>query len=575
MDFSSIVFKYRRCCFPLAVMVIVLAQFSSPAQNRTVGVLSMTADTASGYTLFAPLSGTQTYLIDNFGREINSWKSDKTSGASDYLLEDGSLLRCESTRNMSFNGGGSGGRVKRTSWDGQVLWTYDYSNNEHCQQHDIEYLPNGNVLLLAWEVKSQSEASARGRTATGNVWMDHVVEVKPSGSTGGEIVWEWHVWDHLIQENDQSKSNYGTVADHPELVDINFKSSESGFGGSSTDWLHTNAVAYNEELDQILISVLDLSEVWIIDHSTTKAEAASHSGGKHGRGGDLLYRFGNPAAYKSGSNSSRLLYQQHGPVWIAKGLPGAGNIIVFNNGSQSRGSSVDEFKLPVDVDGKYDLTTAPEKVWSYAPSGFYSTNLGNAQRMANGNTLICQGPQGTFWEVDSEKDVVWKYLSPVTSSGITQQGQNPGGGFGMSPNQCFRVNRYAPDYAAFEGRNIHPPTTPLEGGNLITVKPGKVVSVSSAGNVSMPQDFSVWSYTNPSGTTSAKTIQLSLPHSTDVSVRIYNADGREIVTLVNRYLSAGTYKYKWDANGCASGIYFVKLVAKNHAAVANRMVVLQ
>ncbi|MBN2036427.1 MAG: aryl-sulfate sulfotransferase, partial [Chitinispirillaceae bacterium] len=264
--------NFRKCYFPFAVSLLLLAYLSAPAQNRTVGVLSMTADTATGYTLFAPLSGTSTYLVDNFGREIKSWKSDKTSGASDYLLEDGSLLRCESMRNMSFNGGGSGGRVKRTSWDGQVMWTYDYSNSDHCQQHDIEYLPNGNVLLLAWEVKTAAEASARGKTTTSNVWMDHVVEVKPSGSSGGEIVWEWHVWDHLVQEKDQSKENYGVVKDHPELVDINFNS-------SGADWLHTNAVFYNEEFDQILISVVDLSEVWIIDHSTTKAEAASHSGG--------------------------------------------------------------------------------------------------------------------------------------------------------------------------------------------------------------------------------------------------------------------------------------------------------
>ncbi|MBN1757538.1 MAG: aryl-sulfate sulfotransferase, partial [Chitinispirillaceae bacterium] len=411
-----------------------------------------------------------------------------------------------------------------------------------------------------------------GRTATGNVWMDHVVEVKPSGSSGGEIVWAWHVWDHLIQDKDQSKSNYGTVADHPELVDINYKNSEGGgFGGSSTDWLHTNSVDYNEDLDQIMISVLDFSEVWIIDHSTTKEEAASHSGGKHGKGGDLIYRFGNPAAYKSGSSSDRLLYGQHGPEWISKGLQGAGNIIIFNNGNQSRGSSVDEFKLPVDANGVYDLNTAPEKVWSYAPSGFYATNLGNAQRMANGNTLICQGPQGTLWEVDSEKDIVWKYLSPVTSSGITQQGQNPGGGMGMSPNQCFRAYRYAPDFAGFAGKNIKPPATPLEGGNLITVEPGKVVNVSTSGDVHVPEIFSLSSHTNP---TSATAINITIPRNTDVAVKIYNADGREVATLVNQYLSTGNYSFPWNANGLAGGMYFVRLVTKNYTT-AHRMVVLQ
>ncbi|MBN1760584.1 MAG: aryl-sulfate sulfotransferase [Chitinispirillaceae bacterium] len=574
-DFSSIDFKYRRFCFPLVVTLIILAHLSILAQTRTVGVISMTADTTAGYTLFAPLMGTVTYLVDNFGREINSWKSDKTSGASDYLLDDGSLLRCESLQNRSFNAGGSGGRVKRTSWDGETMWTYDYSNSSHCQQHDIEYLPKtGTVLLLAWEVKTQSEASAVGRTATGNVWMDHIVEVKPSGSSGGEIVWEWHVWDHLIQDKDASKGNYGVVADHPELVDINYKNPDAVMGGTSTDWLHTNAVYYNEELDQIMISVLDLGEVWIIDHHTTTAEAASHSGGKHGKGGDLLYRFGNPAAYKSGSNSDRLLQLQHDAHWIPKGLPGAGNVLVFNNGTSSRGSSVDEFKLPVDADGKYDLKKAPEKVWSYAPAGFYATNMGSGQRMANGSTLICHGPKGTFYEVDTDKDIVWEYISPVTSSGITQQGKSPGGGMGMQPNQCFRAYRYAPDDAAFAGKNITPPAAPVEGGDLITVKPGKTVIVSSSGDAQVPGAFSLSSYVNSSNPALATAVTVTVPRNSDVTVKIYNAGGREIATLVNHYLSAGKYSYTWSANGCAGGIYFVRLVTKNYAT-AHRLVVLQ
>jgi len=246
---------------------------------------------------------------------------------------------------MSFNAGGSGGRVKRTSWSGETIWTYDYSNHFHCQHYDCEPLPNGNVLLLAWELKNQSESSAAGGRDSGDVWMDHVVEVKPSGSSGGEIVWEWHMWDHLIQDKDQNKDNYGVVADHPELVDINHIDSTMTMGGSSADWLRTNAVSYNPEFDQILISVVDLSEVWIIDHSTTKEEAASHSGGKRGKGGNLLYRFGNPPAYKSGTSSDRIFFLQHDPHRIPKGLPETGNILVFNNGTQSRGSSVDEFKL--------------------------------------------------------------------------------------------------------------------------------------------------------------------------------------------------------------------------------------
>jgi hypothetical protein len=561
--------------FPFVFSLIMLTGLSTLAQQRrTVGVVTMYSDTAPGYTLFAPLMGTDTYLVDNFGRQINVWKSDKLSGASDYLLKDGSLLRCESLQNMVFNGGGSGGRIKRTSWDGKVMWTYDYSSNNYCQQHDIEYLPNGNVLILAWELKSEAEAQAAGRTTRGNVWMDHVVEVKPSGSNGGQIVWEWHVWDHLIQDKDQSKKNYGKVADHPELIDINFVNNDMTIGGgSSADWLHTNAVFYNEELDQILISVLDFSEVWIIDHSTTKEEAASHSGGKHGKGGDLLYRFGNPAAYKSGTNADRLLYLQHGPVWIPKGYKGEGNIIVFNNGNQSRGSSVDEYKLPVDSEGKYDMKKKPEKVWSYAPSNFYASNMGSAQRLENGNTLICQGPSGTILEVNERKEIVWKYISPVTNNSIVRQGQSVGGGFGMALNQCFRAWRYSPDYEAFEGKNLKIPAAPLEGGELIKVELRETNTLLSSGK-HIPAEFSLSSHAIPSNSASMVGINVKIPSNTNAKVKIYNAEGKEITTVVNQYLSAGDYNYKWNANGFARGVYFVKLVTNNYT-VADKLVLLK
>ena len=510
-DFSSIDFKYRRFCFPLVVTLIIFAHLSAPAQTRTVGVLSMSADTSSGYTLFSPQLTTGTYLIDNFGRLINSWSSDKNAGLSVYLLPDGSILRCESLQNMSFNGGGTGGRIKRTSWDGETIWTYDYSTSSYCQHHDCEYLPNGNVLIIAWEVKSQSEASAAGRSTSRGLWTDRIIEVRPSGLSGGTIVWEWHGWDHLIQDNDANKDNYGVVAEHPELVDVNY---EGGIMASTGDLMHANAVDYNEKFDQILLSVNSFNEVWIIDHSTTTAEAASHSGGKYGKGGDLLYRFGNPEAYKSGSSSDCVLQGQHDAHWIPDGRPGAGNILVFNNGASSRiGSSVDEFSLPIDGSGNYDMDETPKKVWSYTSSGLYATLLSSAQRMANSNTLICHGPKGTFFEIDSDKNSVWEYINPVTNTGIKKQGTkiSGGGGIGMQANECFRAYRYGPDYPAFKGKDITPSASPLEGGDLVTVKPGKTTTVLSSGGVCVLGGFSLSSYTNPSNPTSTAAITITRP----------------------------------------------------------------
>ena len=205
----------------------------------------------------------------------------------------------------------------------------------------------------------------------------------------------------------------------------------------NADWTHFNAVAYNPDLDQILVSVHAFSEIWVIDHSTTTAEAASHKGGRSGKGGDLLYRWGNPRAYRNGSKTEQQLFNQHNAHWIAPGLPGEGHVLVFNNGSGRPGgqySSVDEIVLPVDSQGQYTHPRrgpyGPDKpVWSYsAPkkSDFYSFFISGAQRLPNGNTLICTGASGMVFEVTPEKEVVWKYANPV-KGGPGGFGPNPGG----------------------------------------------------------------------------------------------------------------------------------------------------
>ena len=178
------------------------------------------------------------------------------------------------------------------------------------------------------------------------------------------------------------------------------------------------------------MSVHAFSEIWIIDHSTTTAEAASHKGGRSGKGGDLLYRWGNPRAYRNGSKMEQRLFNQHNAHWIPPGLPGEGHMLVFNNGSGRPGgdsSSVDEIVLPVDSQGQYTRNRRGpygpiQAVWSYsAPkkSDFYSFFISGAQRLPNGNTLICSGASGTVFEVTPDKEVVWKYANPVMG--------NPGG----------------------------------------------------------------------------------------------------------------------------------------------------
>jgi len=422
-------------------------------------ILYDSTTTSSGYTLFAPMPYNVTYLIDNAGMQVHSWSGNYQPGLAVYLCPDGLLLRtCQLTNSVFGSGGGIGGRVELVDWDGNVVWSYTYSNNEHCQHHDAIRLPNGNVLMIAWEYKSRNQAIAAGRNPNlliyNALWPDHLIEVNPENDS---IVWEWHVWDHLIQDYDSTKPNYGNPREHPELIDLNFVS-----GLAVADWNHCNSVAYNPELDQIVVSSRQFSEIWIIDHSTTSAEAASHTGGRYGHGGDLLYRWGNPRTYRRQETVGQTLFGQHDAHPIEPGLPGAGNMLIFNNGygRTPTYSTVDEVVLPMDSAGFYhlgeDSAYGPAgPIWQFVaspPESVYSSLISGCQRLPNGNTLLCVGLSGVFLEVTPANRIVWEYVNPVTRYGPQEQGDvlTPGA------NQVFKIRRYPPDYSGFAGRQLVP-----------------------------------------------------------------------------------------------------------------------
>jgi hypothetical protein len=374
-----------------------------------------------GKILFAPMDTTKTYIIDNTGEVIHSWSSSFLPGVAVCWLGNGTILRTIRA-GIGPGAGGAGGGVQKIAWDGTVLWDFRYNNNECLSHHDVKPLPNGNVLMIAYEKKTYAEGVAAGKTPSDvpsdGFFPDHIIEVQPTGPTSGMIVWEWHVWDHLIQDYDASKANYGVVKDHPELVDINYKI----VMGYEYDWLHTNSIDYNEQFDQILLSIWSFSEIWVIDHSTTTTEAASHTGGKSGKGGDLLYRWGNPATYKTGTTSDQKLFNQHDATWIDEGCPGAGNILIFNNGvnrPDGKYSSVDEIIPPVNEQGEYTLTPGTAygptaQTWIYTanpPFNFYTSHFSGAERLTNGNTLICNGVEGKFFEVTPAGETVWMYTN--------------------------------------------------------------------------------------------------------------------------------------------------------------------
>lgn len=445
----------------LAAMCIALAQ-NPPASSgagpatQGVGLIRNDPGTYAGYTLISPLQSTTTFLIDMDGRVVKTWETDSTPSSLAYLLESGNLLRAGLAPNAAFRTAGSGGKMQEFNWNGELVWDFAYGTATVTQHHDFARLPNGNIILLVKVKKTAAEAIAAGRipsTVEGTeVQPDSLVEIKPSGKNGGEVVWEWHLWDHLIQDHDKDKANYGDVAAHPERVDINYNVTAGQ--RASPDWTHFNAVAYNADLNQVVVSLRNFGEIWIIDHSTTTREAAGRTGGRSGKGGDVLYRWGNPRVYRAGTAQDQKLYGQHDAHWIPKGLPGAGHLLVYSNGDTrpgSRYSTIEEIVLPVDANGRYalgaDKKYGPDRAtWTFTaanPTDFYSANISGAQRLPNGNTLICAGAPGIIFEVTPQNKVVWQYNIPAF-----------GGRGGANARNVFRAYRFGPNFPGLAGKTL-------------------------------------------------------------------------------------------------------------------------
>jgi len=260
------------------------------------------------------------------------------------------------------------------------------------------------------------------------------------------------------------------------LIDFNYSTRH--------DMLHFNGIDYNAALDQVIVRAHGFSELWIIDHSTTTAEAAGHTGGNSGMGGDLMYRWGNPLTYQRGIAADQQLFTQHDTQWIDPGLPGEGNLLVFNNnpppGPGGQFSNVLEIVPPVDMNGNYPLSAGQahgpaSEVWKYEadpPGDFYGSNVSGAVRLPNNNTLITSGPMGRMFEVESEGTLTWEYQNPDTGMGVVTQGNT------FTNSGVFKVRRYPPVYPGLVGKDLTPGdpvedfTRPTPAQSLLVDKQG-------------------------------------------------------------------------------------------------------
>jgi hypothetical protein len=437
--------------------------------------------------------------------------------------------------------------VNIRDWENNQLWSYNMHGDSWKRSHDLRHLPNGHVISVVWKTKSVAAALAAGRDpakldSTG-LLSSCIYEVDTATN---QVVWEWDAWDHLVQDFDSTKANYGVVRDHPELIDLNY-----GVGAERTpgNFIHFNAVDYNAELDQVIVSPRIYSEAWVIDHSTTTEQAAGHTGGRYGKGGDLLYRWGNPEAYRRANPAYHRLVFQHDASWIPDSLPGGGYMMAFSNGGPDRPwSEALEWTAPVDSPGFYraepDSTWGPqEPSWVYRDTvEFYSSHIGGSQRLPNGNTLICEGRWGTFLEVTPDSEVVWKYISPVDSNGPMTQGET----LTEQRNNVFRCYRYGPEYPAFEGRNLTP-GNPIELPPTGAADPGQMRTPAR-----MTLGVSRWVRRSAS-------VLLSLPAPAEVVLAVYDSRGALVTTLAKGRLPGGEHRFTWDAATAAAGVYICRL----------------
>lgn len=441
--------KQKNILIKKITFILILTVSVVRSQDPTVGLLFSDNNVSEGYTLFTPQVNNSVYLINNCGEKVNEWTFTELPGATCYILENGTLLRAG--RN----------KLEIRDWDNTVLWNYEMNANGLNQHHDIEPLPNGNILCIIRDSYSNTEIIANGKDplkVDQIIDLDKIVELKPIGTNNAEIVWEWKFIDHLIQDFDNTKANFGIVGNHPELIDINYV--DSNFEDLDRGYTHVNGIDYNANLDQIIISARHLNEIYIIDHSTTIAEASGHTGGNSNLGGDILWRWGNPIVYKQGGLEDQKLFLQHDAKWVESGYLDEGKISVFNNGvDETRAYSTVHLISP-EISGNIyarenNIFKPLDFIWSWGGSilerAVYETKKSGTHSLPNGNFIICESSLGQVSEITKTGKHVWTYKNP-TGNRIFNQFENVSPNF----NSIFRAEKYPSNYIGFSGKDLNP-----------------------------------------------------------------------------------------------------------------------
>ncbi|MEI7983827.1 MAG: aryl-sulfate sulfotransferase, partial [Bacteroidota bacterium] len=531
--------------------------------------------------------------IDFEGHVIHTWNI----GTNPRFTEAGTMLDAVGGNPSNQN------QWKELDWNGNTVWQYTESRTNYHGHHDFAKIFNPKLgdstfIYIANKDLTVQQCLDAGCDPSHNytgAQMDAIVEVNRQGN----VIWEWCFFDHVVQDIDPTKATYGIIANTPGKIDLNIRGNPV-----KSDWMHCNSLDYNQDLDLIVVNSVH-GEFYVIDHGSTfipndpvnsiALAAASIR--------DFLYRFGDPAKYDQGDPPSVLdnwekatagnkqLGGSHNIQWIRPGLPGAGNFLVFSNGQNlfelsaqsyiieinpylnSSGVNTGHFVNPPEAG--YNIVNSPDPnlmkekknvskqiVWTFSSknnNSFYSTIGSGAQRLSNGNTLVCSMNDGHFFEVaPSDTSIVWEYINPMTRNGIkTIKTDNY-----PTYNGVFRAYRYAADHPALADHDLTPGAT-MTGSAPDYYTPADLSAVE---NLVLPGKNNSLDQNYPNPFKHATTIEFEIAEPALVGVVIYDFSGNKIKSLLNKHCSGGKYSLNWDGKNdhgeeVTTGLYFYVLKA--------------
>jgi hypothetical protein len=349
-----------------------------------------------GYTLFAPMMEKIAWLVDMQGRVVNYWEMDHPPGVHGRLVEGGNLMWLGRGEGAIEELGGGATYLVEVDWNGEEVWRYE----DRYLHHDFKVMDNGNIMVLRFvdipeDVQKRIKGGVPGTELDGEILGVSAAEIHRSG----KILWEWKNFEHL----DLDESVECPLANR--LV----------FG-------YTNSIDVFPDGD-VLLSLRHLNMVIRIDKST----------------GKVKWKWG----------PKQLIGHQHCATVLKNG-----NVLLFDNGlhrvpvNPGDPHEISSFTVsrPVEVDPLTD-----EIVWQYIDPlhNLFTNFCGSAQRLPNGNTLICESRSGCFYEITQEKEIVWKYESPFTVLRPEIWGWT-------ESKLVFQAHRYGEEWEGFQGKDLDP-----------------------------------------------------------------------------------------------------------------------